>query len=123
MPELGINSIFVLPCLEWGQIKDIFTFEIDVPIISQLSGSTPFRRTTLKFVQPVTEVFFIYQNHLKHIIEAIIIWGWQPTGQYDGIGGFAWSTNSEQGKEIGDNEVEVVSPSVVIVGGGSAATS
>ena len=26
--------------------------------------------------------------------------GWRPTGQYDGIGVFVWSTDSEQDKEI-----------------------
>ena len=49
--------------------------------------------------------------------------GWVPTGQYDGIGVFVWSTDSEQDKEIEDDKVESVAPSAEAVGGGSAATS
>ena len=49
--------------------------------------------------------------------------GWMPAGQYDGIGVFVWSTDSEQDKEIEDDKVESVAPSTEMGGDGSAATS
>ena len=52
--------------------------------------------------------------------------GWQPTGQYDGIGVFVWSTNSEQDKEIEDDRAGGVVPGGLEregVGNGSVATT
>lgn len=47
--------------------------------------------------------------------------GWRPTGQYDGLGVFVWSTNSQQDQVIENNGVGLSSPTFDVAGNGSAA--
>lgn len=49
--------------------------------------------------------------------------GWQPTGQYEGIGVFIWSTDSQQDKEIGDEEARGMDVTLDTFGNGSAVLS
>lgn len=35
--------------------------------------------------------------------------GWQPIGQYDGIGVFIWATDSQEDKMIGDERARLMS--------------
>ncbi|KAF6224634.1 hypothetical protein HO173_012977 [Letharia columbiana] len=49
--------------------------------------------------------------------------GWQPTGQDDGLGVFVWSTDSQEDKEIEDEEERFVLPKLRISSNDSAATS
>lgn len=49
--------------------------------------------------------------------------GWQLTGQKDGIGVFIWSTGSQEDREIEDEKVRSVFPTLGTFGNGSAAAS
>lgn len=46
--------------------------------------------------------------------------GWRPTGQYNAMGVFIWSTGSQQDKEIGDDEARFDFPTSAMSGNGSA---
>lgn len=49
--------------------------------------------------------------------------GWRPTGRYDGIGVFVWSTDSEQDREIDGDMAGVVFSGLERVGDGSRETA